>query len=281
MIGINTNPDSISDHDERYWTDEKINSISPADLPFRVSREISAEAYHKIYVRLYQLADGLTTETINLATFFRGKSVAIIGMPVSTKKDYRKDLCILGAKKIYYCWEDNIQILICGDNDFYPLQQAIVDKRYGHNVIAMNESYLDPLLVSFMKSEHGKKLTEEYLAKEDNTTPREAFHYGIADKDFLQSIHQVPLNELSLDRDVFHVVGRISVSIEDESDNTDGEGIDFIGGFPDTINGLYSAIQKKGGRINKKGGISTTCIVYGQNPPLNAFKGAHENIKFK
>ena len=262
MIGINTNPDSISDHDERYWTDEKINSISPADLPFRVSREISTEAYHKIYVRLYQLADGLTTEAINLATFFRGKSVAIIGMPVSTKKDYRKDLCILGAKKIYYCWEDNIQILICGDNDFYPLQQAIVDKRYGHNVIAMNESYLDQLLVSFMKSEHGKKMTENYLAKEDYNTHREALHYEIADKDFLQSIHQVPLNELSLDRDVFHVVGRMSVSIEDESDNTDDEGIAFIGGFPDTINELYSAIQKKGGRINKKGGTSVVSYSY-------------------
>ena len=280
MIGINTNSDSISDHDELYWTDEKINSISPTDLPFRVYKEISDDTYHKIYVRLYQLADGLSTEAIDLETFFRGKSVAIIGMPVSTKKDYRKDLCVLGAKKIFYCWLDNIQILICGDNDFNPLQQAIVDKRYGHNVIVMNESYLDPILVSFMKSELGKKLTGEYLAKEDNNTHREALRYEIADKDFLQSIHQVPLNELSLNRDVFHVVGRMSVSTEDESDNIDGEGIAFIGGFPDTINGLYSAIQKKGGRINKKGGISTTCIVFGQNPPLNAFNGTLENVKF-
>lgn len=280
MIGINTNSDSISDHDELYWTDEKINSISPTDLPFRVYKEISDDTYHKIYVRLYQLADGLSTEAIDLETFFRGKSVAIIGMPVSTKKDYRKDLCVLGAKKIFYCWLDNIQILICGDNDFNPLQQAIVDKRYGHNVIVMNESYLDPILVSFMKSELGKKLTDEYLTKEDNNTHREALRYEIADKDFLQSIHQVPLNELSLNRDVFHVVGRMSVSTEDESDNIDGEGIAFIGGFPDTINGLYSAIQKKGGRINKKGGISTTCIVFGQNPPLNAFNGTLENVKF-
>lgn len=280
MIGINTNSDSISDHDELYWTDEKINSISPTDLPFRVYKEISDDTYHKIYVRLYQLADGLSTEAIDLETFFRGKNVAIIGMPVSTKKDYRKDLCVLGAKKIFYCWLDNIQILICGDNDFNPLQQAIVDKRYGHNVIVMNESYLDPILVSFMKSELGKKLTDEYLAKEDNNTHREALRYEIADKVFLQSIHQVPLNELSLNRDVFHVVGRMSVSTEDESDNIDGEGIAFIGGFPDTINGLYSAIQKKGGRINKKGGISTTCIVFGQNPPLNAFNGTLENVKF-
>ena len=280
MIGINTNSDSISDHDELYWTDEKINSISPTDLPFRVYKEISDDTYHKIYVRLYQLADGLSTEAIDLETFFRGKNVAIIGMPVSTKKDYRKDLCVLGAKKIFYCWLDNIQILICGDNDFNPLQQAIVDKRYGHNVIVMNESYLDPILVSFMKSELGKKLTDEYLTKEDNNTHREALRYEIADKDFLQSIHQVPLNELSLNRDVFHVVGRMSVSTEDESDNIDGEGIAFIGGFPDTINGLYSAIQKKGGRINKKGGISTTCIVFGQNPPLNAFNGTLENVKF-
>lgn len=280
MIGVNTNSDSISDHDELYWTDEKINSISPTDLPFRVYKEISDDTYHKIYVRLYQLADGLSTEAIDLETFFRGKSVAIIGMPVSTKKDYRKDLCVLGAKKIFYCWLDNIQILICGDNDFNPLQQAIVDKRYGHNVIVMNESYLDPILVSFMKSELGKKLTDEYLTKEDNNTHREALRYEIADKDFLQSIHQVPLNELSLNRDVFHVVGRMSVSTEDESDNIDGEGIAFIGGFPDTINGLYSAIQKKGGRINKKGGISTTCIVFGQNPPLNAFNGTLENVKF-
>lgn len=280
MIGINTNSDSISDHDELYWTDEKINSISPTDLPFRVYKEISDDTYHKIYVRLYQLADGLSTEAIDLETFFRGKSVAIIGMPVSTKKDYRKDLCVLGAKKIFYCWLDNIQILICGDNDFNPLQQAIVDKRYGHNVIVMNESYLDPILVSFMKSELGKKLTDEYLTKEDNNTHREALRYEIADKDFLQSIHQVPLNELSLNRDVFHVVGRMSVSTEDESDNIDGEGIAFIGGFPNTINGLYSAIQKKGGRINKKGGISTTCIVFGQNPPLNAFNGTLENVKF-
>ena len=280
MIGINTNSDSISDHDELYWTDEKINSISPTDLPFRVYKEISDDTYHKIYVRLYQLADGLSTEAIDLETFFRGKSVAIIGMPVSTKKDYRKDLCVLGAKKIFYCWLDNIQILICGDNDFNPLQQAIVDKRYGHNVIVMNESYLDPILVSFMKSELGKKLTDEYLTKEDNNTHREALRYEIADKDFLQSIHQVPLNELSLNRDVFHVVGRMSVSTEYESDNIDGEGIAFIGGFPNTINGLYSAIQKKGGRINKKGGISTTCIVFGQNPPLNAFNGTLENVKF-
>lgn len=277
---MNSNSDSISDYDERYWTDEKINSICPYDLPFHVARDISDEAYHKIYVRLYQLADGLSTEAIDLTTFFRGKSIAIIGMPVCTKKDYRKDLSVLGAKKVYYCWNDNIQILICGDNDFSPMQQAIVDKRNGHNVIVMNESYLDPLLISFMKSEQGKKLTEEYLAKGDDNTLRAIPHYEIANKDFLKSIHQVPLNELSLNRDVFHAVGRMTESIEDESDNIDGEEIAFIGGYPNTINELYSAIQKKGGRINKKGGISTTCIVFGQNPPINAFKGAPENVKF-
>lgn len=277
---MNSNSDSISDYDERYWTDEKINSICPDDLPFHVARDISDEAYHKIYVRLYQLADGLSTEAIDLTTFFRGKSIAIIGMPVCTKKDYRKDLSVLGAKKVYYCWNDNIQILICGDNDFSPMQQAIVDKRNGHNVIVMNESYLDPLLISFMKSEQGKKLTEEYLAKGDDNTLIAIPHYEIANKDFLKSIHQVPLNELSLNRDVFHAVGRMTVSIEDESDNIDGEEIAFIGGYPNTINELYSAIQKKGGRINKKGGISTTCIVFGQNPPINAFKGAPENVKF-
>ena len=44
----------------------------------------------------------------------------------------------------------------------------------------------------------------------------------------------------------------MSVSTEDESDNIDGEGIAFIGGFPDTINGLYSAIQKRGGGSIRK-----------------------------
>lgn len=38
--------------------------------------------------------------------------------------------------------------------------------------------------------------------------------------------------------------------------------------------------RRRGGRINKKGGISTTCIVFGQNPPLNAFNGTLENVKF-
>lgn len=42
----------------------------------------------------------------------------------------------------------------------------------------------------------------------------------------------------------------------------------------------YILPYRRRGRINKKGGISTTCIVFGQNPPLNAFNGTLENVKF-
>lgn len=267
-------------YSKKYWTKERIEAIKPVDFPLIVDIDSYDPTYQKICDKLYSMAHGYTVEKIDFSIFFKGKVNSLLGMPVEEKKEYRVWLLSLGARTVYYGWNRTPDIVICGDNSLSTLEDVVKCKEKDNDIILMNLSYIYPRLNGFFESEDGKKLMEDFLTAQEKKAQNKV-QTAIADEKYIRKIIQTPASYLSINKDVFHIVGNMYI------DNWDDvcyyfDGYTHIGfsDYPRKKEDVYDLVRKKGGHTNTKDTGNTTCIVFGKNPPLRAFEDAKPDMKF-
>lgn len=114
-----------------------------------------------------------------------------------------------------------------------------------------------------------------------------AFEYDICSESYLNRIKEDGVDNLSLDVDVFHIIGKTETALRDAY-NKPYDTLDIVrikdliytGDFYST-NELYNLIHAKGGEyVKKESSQRITCVIYGSDPSMRAVRLFEGRAKF-
>lgn len=219
----------------------------------------------------------------NYETFFEGKKVCAVGMPIDEKKFIHDDLKIFGVK-VYYNWTYDLSsfdptILIIGDKSNNYLQDVSKRQEEGFDITVITIDHLYSEINAFYKSDEGKSFIEKYkeeqLQKQEEKERKKQIALSkIANDDYLSTLSLCDASGLSIADDVFHVIGNIPKIEEDEED------FSCLYAYPTNSKEVYELIRKKGGNTNTKETGNISCIVFGDKSPIRVFETFKSKVKF-
>ncbi|GEM_PF-1847976 len=219
----------------------------------------------------------------NYETFFEGKKVCAVGMPIDEKKFIHDDLKIFGVK-VYYNWTYDLSsfdptILIIGDKSNDYLQDVSKRQEEGFDITVVTIDHLYSEINAFYKSDEGKSFIEKYkeeqLQKQEEKERKKQIALSkIANDDYLSTLSLCDASGLSIADDVFHVIGNIPKIEEDEED------FSCLYAYPTNSKEVYELIRKKGGNTNTKETGNISCIVFGDKSPIRVFETFKSKVKF-
>ena len=132
---------------------------------------------------------------------------------------------------------------------------------YAHFVKNLGETY----------SEDAEELIKAEERRIEKIKPKSGPIYKPCSEDVLAQIPTVSMNDISLEDDVFHVIGRIEC---DFWDNKKGNYRSF-----NKQTDVYDFISEKGGLLIKKESDNITCVIFGKEPAEDAIMNYAEKVK--
>ena len=236
---------------------------------------------------LYTVIPMQQEEVVDYDTFLSGKTVIAYGFTPNEKRWLKRHVEQHHGKfRFTYCTGIDIYIMSSGCC-IYDLHMALEDYHRGHNLVVVSynlftrhfEDHFDDAKEEEIKA---REREEEKQAKA-NRKPQ----YDICPESYLKSLSKVSAQDLDIDSEVFHVIGKTEKALRNafESAFNSPEPIylrdyPYVGDYYSTKQ-IYELIDKKGGRyVKKEESPNITCIVYGSEPSTRTVKLFEGKTKF-
>ncbi len=131
--------------------------------------------------------------------------------------------------------------------------------------------------------EQKRKIQER---EEEAARPKNGPLYKACSEEYLATIPKVPMTDISLYNDVFHIIGNTEKALRDAYENVlNSPGSHSFPDFPYIGDyykrkDIYDIIEKKGGRyVKKEESPNITCVIYGKEPSDRAIKSFEGRVK--
>lgn len=226
-------------------------------------------------------------EIVDYDSFLSGKMAIAYGLTPNEKRWLKRHVAQHhGNFRFTYCKGIDIFIIssVC---NIYGMHMALEEYHRGRGTIFIDydsfvshfEDHFDDAREEKIKARERK---EEELAKIGKSPS-----YEICSEQYLNQIKENGIDNLCLDKDVFHIIGKTEKALRDAFESVlYSPGPSYLSDFPYigdyySTNELYELIYKKGGNyVKKEKSPNITCIIYGSEPSMRTVKLFEGKAKF-
>ena len=211
-----------------------------------------------------------TEEIIDYDSLLQGKIAIAFGFSNNEKRYLKRNIVKHGGKfRFTKNGEENF-FIVHSNTWLYDMLYALGKAREDGAIIIDYDHLVSKFEEVFSDEEEERRKTRE--RETEAAKPKNGPIYKACSEEDLACIPNSPLNEISLEDDVFHVIGKIDYSYWDNKK--------FEYYSVNNQNAVYKYIDEKGGRAIKKDSENITCIVYGKEPAEDAIKNYLDKAKY-
>ena len=247
-------PDYISDiYNHKEMTREEIleyfqKTTALPDVFFRTEAEIAQDVVYSQLLPLYR--DDIT----DYDSLLKDKVVQAIGF-TNNEKHYLKRHVEKhgGIFRFKSNGQENIIILYSGTS-LYGMLYALDKARNEGAIIIDVDDFTRNIKEKFSEEEEQRR--KEVERNKRSSKSKTDLNYISSSEECIENIPKASLKELSLENDIFHVIGKINYSYWDNNKTH----------YFNNQNDVYDFILDKGGKYIKKESKDVTCVIYGSDP---------------
>ncbi len=250
----------------RMTREELVEHFRTSTVPPEEVWEYADEAMEIVYsiLPLY------TEEITDYDSLLQGKTAIALGFSNNEKRYLKRNIDKHGGKFRFTKNGKENFFIVHSNTWLYDMLYALGKAREEGAIIVDYDHFVSNFEEVFSDEEEERRKTQEREA--EAAKPKNGPIYKACSEEDLACIPNSPLNEISLEDDVFHVIGKIDYSY------WDSKKLDYYS--VNNQNAVYKYIDEKGGRAIKKDSDNITCIVYGKEPAEDAIKSYLDRAKF-
>jgi len=235
----------------------------------------------------YEILPFIQEDVVDYDEFLTGKTAIAYGLTPNEKRWLRRHVEEHHGK-FKFTYGEGIDIYIMSSVcDVYGIHMALEGFHRSLSTVFVDYDlfirHFDDLFDDAKEEEIKAREREEEKRAKANRKPT----YDVCPESYLKSLPKVSAQDLDIDSEVFHVIGKTEKALRDafESAFNSPEPIylrdyPYVGDFYSTKQ-IYALIDKKGGRfVKKEESPNITCIIYGSEPSTRTIKLFEGRTKF-
>lgn len=239
------------------------NSTVLPNVMFRDEVEVAQKVVFSRILPLYK------KEIQDYDSLLKGKTVIAFGFSNNQKRFLKRHVEKHGGVfRFTQNGKENFFVLYSGTN-LSSMLYALKKSREEGAIIINYDDFVRNLGELFSDEQENNRKYEEQKRKVLKT--QKAPIYVTCNEEYLANIPQTQLSNISLEDDVFHVIGRIEYDLWD---NKKGEYRKF-----NKQSDVYDFISEKGGQYRKNQSNNISCVIYGKEPPKDTIDGCIGSLK--
>lgn len=231
-------------------------------IMFRGEEEEAQDVLYELLLPFYK------DEIQDYDSFLQGRTVIAFGFTNNEKRFLKRHVEKHGGTfRFTRNGKENLFIIYSGTS-LYNMLYALRKAREEEAIIVQIDHFVKNLGERFNEGEEEERKQKE--REEEAKRPKAGPIYIPCSDDYLAQIPKTPLSEISLEDDVFHVVGKVDCSYWDDQY--------YLHSFS-SKDDIYDFIEKRGGQFIKKESGNVTCVVFGKEPAKEAIDRYLHSVK--